>query len=290
VARPEEALGPSLALSPSIPVLHEVLGPLTNLPIAIRQGPPKSPLHLLTVEGRQRQDGPATDGRPVFERGKHRRQPPVVSDRPEGGDGRLPAEWIGVLARHLGQLVHREAPAGGSPPGLLVGCQRGSLLPGGPCCRLHDRRVVIVEQAEQVDSRVGSGQLAGPGSDTGRGISKRADEIGVAESSGPRQSGQGARPHPFVWVIEVGKSRGGVASVAGQHDETSPLRGRNGRGAGAATSSGGRGWCWQALRRARRACAVRRRGSRLLTWQAWTSRCPESCETTRGHRRCGGRP
>ena len=76
----------------------QVLGGLSDLPVAVLEGAFQGRLDVVTLERREGQYGPASDRRSVLQATQYRCPAPLVAERPEGGHGGLPAEGVLVAS------------------------------------------------------------------------------------------------------------------------------------------------------------------------------------------------
>ncbi len=160
---------------------------------------------LRAVEGGEGGRRPPAHRRLVGQRGQHGREAGPVPDGAQRGDGRLPAQRIGMSSPGCGQ----RAQGGNSSP--------LAPLAEGPRRHLHHRGVGVREGRGHSDVGGPRRQLTGSATHPGVGVGEPPCEFPVGEppESGERTEGTGA--HPGGLVGESGPGPGDVAHVPGEH-------------------------------------------------------------------------
>ncbi len=129
-------------------------------------------------------------------------QTTLVADGTERGDRRLADESV------AGRSGERDEP-------VEDGCAVRLVFAARPCRHFDDRRVVVVEGADEIDGGMMRGDLRGPSSNRPVGIAERACQHGVVEGGQAFQGAQRRRPHVRVVAVEAAAGGGGIAFVAG---------------------------------------------------------------------------
>ena len=133
-------------------------------------------------------------------------EPPVVADRPEGGDGGLANEGVAARTDAGGQRDDGGQHVVGHPL-VLAARPRGDLDHGG---------VGIGQRSPQVDTGSGGGELDGSAPHAGVGILEGAGEPGVVERTESVERAERGGPHAGVGVGQALLGRHHVAGVPGQ--------------------------------------------------------------------------
>ena len=190
---------------------HQVLGRLTDLPVAVLEGAFEGGDDLGSLERSKGQDRTSPDRRLVLETGEHGVSSVGMADRSEGGNGGLPAERVVVGGGDAGEGVDRAFAL----PGPLAGHPAGDL---------HDRRVGVVEQGG--GTPVGfDAKFERTSPDLGsRVVEGRVERlVGQGGESGERSEGGGT--YDRFRVVEQSEGGSGVSGVAGGDGRPSAVGG-----------------------------------------------------------------
>ncbi len=168
---------------------------------------------LGSVEGSEGQHGPSTDSRLVAGRSEDRGKAGLVADRPEGGDGGLPHERIG-MGLDRGDQAGDGSSAHRTDVGSLTQRPRGNL---------GDEGVVVGQQGHEVDLRTVAGLGGGAAANGGGGVGEAGSQLFRGEHAEATEGAEGRRPDRGGGVSEERPGQRTVTGVSGHGGLASPL-------------------------------------------------------------------
>ena len=191
---------------------EEILGCLTDLPVAILEGAAQGGVNLAGAgmggvqERREGEHGPTSDWWSVRGRREDCIEAAVVADGTEGGHTRLPHEGIGSCCRRqLDQPIDD----------TVVDALALSTCPGGD---FGDGRIGVGQGAEQVDGGVAGGEGRSPPAVDWIDIHQRRSHVVIGGDPQAFEGSERDSAHTGIGGTEPGPSRRRVTLVPRQGD------------------------------------------------------------------------
>lgn len=181
---------------------HEVFGGLTDLPVTVGERTFDRLVDLGALERRERQHGPAPDGRLIAAAGQDGRYAPFVADGPQGSDRGLAHQGDigpgGELDESADDLVRHVFVLAARPRGML-----------------EDHRVGVVQHTHEVVAGSQGCELDGSSTHAGLAVGERHHEVVVGEAAATRRGTQRQLSCGRVGVAQRRPSSRGVTPVTG---------------------------------------------------------------------------